>query len=216
MTYYPPPPDYGYLYSWVPYPFWCSGFRFGGFFILNDFHRSAFVNGRRVTVSNHFVDPKTRTVFPIDPRTRSIGKSLVTTVSQTGRVASTEAQKGAASIMERSQERARSRNSVTAGIKTGSGAPVIPQRRSDLSTFKGRLAPLRPPTTSHWMGKSQTEIGSRNPWRSPLSQRGGIDSGRGMTVSSLSSSSMNGRSSEGSHGGNGFGSRGFLGGGGHR
>jgi hypothetical protein len=216
VTYYPPPPDYGYLYSWVPYPFWCSGFRFGGFFILNDFHRSAFVNGRRVTVSNHFVDPKTRRVFPIDPRTRSIGKSLVTTVSQTGRVASTEAQKGAASIMERSQERARSRSSVTAGIKTGSGAPVIPQRRSDLSTFKGRLAPLRPPTTSHWMGRSQAEIGSKNPSGSSFSQRGGNNSGGGMTVSRLSSSSMNGRSLGGSRGGSGFGSRGYSGGGGHR
>ena len=78
VTYYPPPPDYRYLYSWVPYPFWCSGFRFRGFFALNDFHRSCFVNGKRVTVSNHFVDPKTRRVIPINPRTRSIGKSPIT------------------------------------------------------------------------------------------------------------------------------------------
>ena len=26
VTYYPPPWDYYYLYSWVPYPFWCTGF----------------------------------------------------------------------------------------------------------------------------------------------------------------------------------------------
>ena len=38
ITYYPPPWDYGYLYGWVPFPFWCSGFFFPGFFILNDFH----------------------------------------------------------------------------------------------------------------------------------------------------------------------------------
>src|SRR6185369_9449015 len=44
VTYYAPPPDYYYLYSWVPYPFWCSGFAFGGFFILNDFHRSVFID----------------------------------------------------------------------------------------------------------------------------------------------------------------------------
>jgi len=215
VTYYPPPPDYGYLYSWVPYPFWCSGFRFGGFFILNDFHRSAFVNGRRVTVSNHFVDPKTRRVFPIDPKTRGIAKSPATDVSQTGRSAS-KVQTGAASILERSQERMKIRNSITAGIKTGSKTPVIAQRRSEISTFGGRAATTKPPTASHWMGKSQTEIGSRNPWGSSFSQRGGIDGGRGMTVSSLPASSMNGRSSEGSHGGNGFGGRGFSGGGGHR
>ncbi len=38
VTYYPPPWDYYYLYGWVPYPFWCSGFFFPGFFILNYFH----------------------------------------------------------------------------------------------------------------------------------------------------------------------------------
>jgi len=35
VTYYPPPWDYYYLYGWVPHPFWCSGFFFPGFFILN-------------------------------------------------------------------------------------------------------------------------------------------------------------------------------------
>jgi hypothetical protein len=198
VTYYPPPQDYRYLYSWVPYPFRCSGFRFRGYFILNDFHKSAFVNGRRVTVSNHFVDPKTRRVFPIDPRTRGIRRFPATNVSQAGRVGSTESPKGAASIMGRSQERGRGRNSVTSGMKTGTGTPVIPQRRSDLATFGGGLAPQRPPTTSHWLGRSQTE-------------RGG-----GMTVSRLSSSTMNGRSSGESHGGSSFGSGGFSGGGGRR
>ncbi len=37
VTYYPPPWDYDYLYGWVPYPFWFSGFFFPGFFVLNDF-----------------------------------------------------------------------------------------------------------------------------------------------------------------------------------
>ncbi|MEM5790025.1 MAG: hypothetical protein AAGU11_22130, partial [Syntrophobacteraceae bacterium] len=44
VTYYPPPWDYGYLYSWVPHPFWWGGFGFGGFFVLNNFHKSVIVN----------------------------------------------------------------------------------------------------------------------------------------------------------------------------
>jgi hypothetical protein len=215
VTYYLPPPDYGYLYSWVPYPFRCSGFRFRGYFILNDFHRSAFVNGRRLTVSNHFVDPKTRRVFPIDPKTKHIGKSHATDASRTGRIA-IRAQTGGASILERSPERTKIRNSITAEIKTGSKTPVIPQRRSDKSTFGGQVAATRPPIPGHWMGGSQTEIASRNPWGNSFSPREGNNSGGGMTVSRLSSSSVNGRSSEGSHGGNGFGGGSFSGGGGHR
>jgi hypothetical protein len=217
VTYYPPPPDYGYLYSWVPYPFRCSGFRFGGFYILNDFHRSAFVNGRRVTVSNHFVDSKTRRVFSIDPRTRGNGKSPATNVSRAEKVRSTEVQKGAASIMEHSQERAKGRNSVTSRIRTGSGGPTIQQGRNDISPIGGRVATTRPPTTTHWSGRGQAGIGSRNPWGSSFSERGGGNGrGGGMTVSRLSSPSMDGKSPGGFHGGSGFGSRGFSGGGGHR
>jgi hypothetical protein len=37
VSYYPPPWEYGYLYSWDPWPFWWGGFWFPGFFALNDF-----------------------------------------------------------------------------------------------------------------------------------------------------------------------------------
>jgi len=37
ITYYSPPWDYWYLYSWVPYPFWWYGYWYPGYFILNDF-----------------------------------------------------------------------------------------------------------------------------------------------------------------------------------
>ncbi|MGC9196773.1 MAG: hypothetical protein ACP5IL_15160 [Syntrophobacteraceae bacterium] len=37
VTYYAPPQEYGYLYGWVPYPFWWGGNYFGGYYILNDF-----------------------------------------------------------------------------------------------------------------------------------------------------------------------------------
>jgi hypothetical protein len=39
VTYYAPPWDYDYLYSWVDWPFWSGGYWFGGFFVLNDFDR---------------------------------------------------------------------------------------------------------------------------------------------------------------------------------
>lgn len=37
VSYYPPPWEYSYLYSWDPWPFWWGGFWFPGFFALNDF-----------------------------------------------------------------------------------------------------------------------------------------------------------------------------------
>jgi hypothetical protein len=37
ITYYSPPWDYWYLYSWVDYPFWWYGYWYPGYFILNDF-----------------------------------------------------------------------------------------------------------------------------------------------------------------------------------
>jgi hypothetical protein len=43
VTYYPPPPGYYNLYNWVPYPFWWGSFRFSGYFVLSDFHRSSHV-----------------------------------------------------------------------------------------------------------------------------------------------------------------------------
>jgi len=66
VTYYPPPWDYYYLYGWVPYPFWCSGFFFPGFFVLNDF--DIIVAGQHHhRISNHFIDPKTHSVTRVDP-----------------------------------------------------------------------------------------------------------------------------------------------------
>jgi hypothetical protein len=81
VTYYAPPSDYYYLYSWVPYPFWCGGFSFGGFFILNDFHRTVFFDRfhdhglhNRAFVSNHFRDRITNRVTRIEPGVRSGGR----------------------------------------------------------------------------------------------------------------------------------------------
>lgn len=48
VTYYVPPPDFYPMYTWVPCPFWWSGFWFNGFFVLDDFPV-----GNRIFISNH-------------------------------------------------------------------------------------------------------------------------------------------------------------------
>ena len=76
VTYYAPPADYYYLYSWVPCPFWWGDFWFGGFFILRDFHRVVIINKRAVFISNHFNDIETHRAFRIDPVTRFKGRTF--------------------------------------------------------------------------------------------------------------------------------------------
>lgn len=60
VTYYAPPPDYAYLYSWVPYPFWWYDYWFPGFFVLIDFDRTVIVHGHRHHFSNHFFNHRGR------------------------------------------------------------------------------------------------------------------------------------------------------------
>jgi hypothetical protein len=76
ITCYVPPPDFYYLYAWVPFPFWWSGFWFPGFFCLHDFHRTIIVNRRPVFVSNHFRDIREHRVFRVDPMSRFQGRTF--------------------------------------------------------------------------------------------------------------------------------------------
>jgi hypothetical protein len=76
VTYYAPPPDYFYLYSWVPYPFFSFGFGFPGFFILHDFHRPFRVHNRVHFISNHFNDVRRHRVFRVDPGARFNGRTF--------------------------------------------------------------------------------------------------------------------------------------------
>jgi len=69
-TYFVPPDDYYNLYSYVPYPFWSSGFYFPGYFILRDFHRTIRVHGRPYYCSNHFRDRGSQRVAVVDPVAR--------------------------------------------------------------------------------------------------------------------------------------------------
>jgi hypothetical protein len=75
VTYYAPPPDYVYLYTWVPYPFWGWNFWFPGFYILADFHRVVHVHDRVEVISNHFVDYRTNRIVRIDPLSRFNGRT---------------------------------------------------------------------------------------------------------------------------------------------
>jgi len=70
VTYYPPPDAYYGQYSWVPYPFRCSGIFFPGFFILRDFHRPIFLHKKAFVVSNHFYDGHAKKVITVDPHQR--------------------------------------------------------------------------------------------------------------------------------------------------
>jgi hypothetical protein len=54
VTYYPPPWDYDYLYSWYPYPFYSYGFFFPGYYVLNDFAFYGGLHGHLFV--NHFGD----------------------------------------------------------------------------------------------------------------------------------------------------------------
>jgi hypothetical protein len=76
VTYYPPSPDYAYLYTWVPYPFWGWGLWFPGFYVQADFYRVVHVHGRVEVISNHFVDHRTNRVVRIDPLRRFNGRTF--------------------------------------------------------------------------------------------------------------------------------------------
>ena len=150
VTYYPPPWDYYYLYAWVPYPFWYSGFWFPGFFCLHDFHRFGFWHGRRGIISNHFVDPKTHASLRVDPTTRATaGAGRTVTGAGSRGFSSPEARKGASSIFNRSVNR--SANSRTfsqpgntgrqyrsfQGARTGSGRSFSAPSKGGRSSFGG-------------------------------------------------------------------------------
>jgi hypothetical protein len=79
VTYYAPPPDYYYMYGWVPFTFWSAGIWFPGFFILNDFHRTVFIDNRVVFVSNHFNEFRRHRIVRIDPAARFNGSSISST-----------------------------------------------------------------------------------------------------------------------------------------
>ena len=124
VTYYPPPWDYYYLYAWVPYPFWCSGFFFPGFFVLHDFHRVVHVHGRVAVCTNHVIHPISKRVVVVDPVHRASSHPFRAQYDRSRQRGfnSTEARRAATSISERNRERANFGNHLTAtngGSNTG-------------------------------------------------------------------------------------------------
>ncbi len=107
VTYYVPPVDYAYLYTWVPYPFWGWDFWFPGFFVLADFNVGAHWHhhGRdhEGFISNHFYDPKTGRIARIDPANRFRGGTL----PSGGRIGwnSSAARSGAQAVFDKSRSR---------------------------------------------------------------------------------------------------------------
>ena len=112
VTYYAPPPDYAYLYTWVPYPFWGWNYWFPGFFVLVDFdtrghdhhgHDHGHDGGHGDhdrdhggSVSNHFRDSRTGKMLRIDPTNRFRGGTFPDRGRSTW--SSPSAQSGARSI----------------------------------------------------------------------------------------------------------------------
>ena len=104
VSYYPPPWEYDYLYAWVPWPFWCDGFGFGGYFILNDFNR----HYHHHWFTNHIrnADGTVSRVNAVT-RARGTGTRNSSTLAGTGRstqrsgLSSANAHAGARAIMNR-------------------------------------------------------------------------------------------------------------------
>lgn len=140
VTYYAPPPDYAYLYSWVSYPFWWRGSRFPGFFVKKRFH--VWVHGPErghgEHISNYFHDSKTDKIFRIDPLKRSHGGALAEIGG--ARPSSPSAPGGAAAVPGRSQERTITiaprefRGHVASGPSTGTRSSTF--ERSGNSNFE--------------------------------------------------------------------------------
>jgi hypothetical protein len=126
VTYYPPPWDYYYLYAWVPFPFWYTGFFFPGFFVLNDFDRVVFVHGNRCFISNHFFDRDHHRFSRVDPGRRWGGGRESMRAgdwrSEGRGFRTADARRGAESILQRSREgRMASRGSTGRTFSTSSG-----------------------------------------------------------------------------------------------
>jgi hypothetical protein len=211
VTYYPPPWDYYYLYAWVPYPFWYTGFWFPGFFILHDFHRVVFVNGHRKFCSNHFWDSRTRGYGAIDPARRHMGNATANISRPAKGFTSHIASNGASSILRRGLEHTRPNRptGVTPGYRGGGG----------LSNFRAGVSGVRPPMryslpSTGYSRRGRVPFG-RPTYDSSFSHSGSLSHPRIGTGRSFSPPSRSG--SSGFHSG-GFGSRGSVGGrsGGHR
>jgi hypothetical protein len=125
VTYYPPPPDYQYLYVWVPYPFWFGGFFFTGYFCLHDFDTIIVVNHAARICTNHVFDRRTGITALIDPAGRRVERSFRHEPGFT----SPQTRRGAGAILNRSVERAQTRLAEPGRVSRGfMSANPVPSR----------------------------------------------------------------------------------------
>jgi hypothetical protein len=186
ITYYTPPWDYYYLYSWVPYPFWWSGWFFGGYFMLNDFdcvvrvpgrfyghnfHGNRFMSKR---VTNHMMDRNTGQFARINPVARGAGTAWKTAppMAHSRSYNTSQAQQGAQAILRHSMGRMPSdgtrnpsmgrdsnlRSTALFNAAGGSAGQSGAGRNPAASNFAGRGYNLpRPSTPQHMSGTSGNE-----------------------------------------------------------
>lgn len=227
VSYYVPPWDYAYLYSWVPWPFWWGGVWFGGYFVLNDFnvaifnghhghwgHAGYYGNGGNHRVSNHFTDVNGR-VARVDPANRLANVSGAgRTGTRLASVGTNDFQRSGRSIMNRDATRG-SQNSTAPGALNGAGSNVTSNRAATGS----RGTALSRPSTGGWGGGSGTV--ARNSGRmssgysAPRMSSGYIARSAQRSGGSYGARGSAGRSyAGGNYGGFHGGSGGFRGGGG--
>jgi len=183
ITYYPPPWDYNYLYSWVPYPFWYTGCWFPGFFVLRDFHKGHFAHGHARVISNHFRNPRTGEFSRIDPAGRRGGNRLASVRPSRGEFTSRDAAHGASSILNRSRRDTglnRTTNGRFMANRPRSGMiPGSPRGRETYSrSVYGSSSGLSGGFMGHETGKSS---GSHFGNRSGGSREGGHGGGGGSS-----------------------------------
>jgi hypothetical protein len=165
VTYYAPPVDYAYLYSWVPYPFWWWNVWFPGFFVLVDFNVPVFVGGHVCFVSNHVFDRHHSTFVRINASDRFHSS---TSVSRATVVGPTAVSTGGQTTFKRFRSRAVNRGFLTDGNVRMTRFPS----RNRNAVSEGGSTVTTVPNRGTWVGQRNRAYGSY-----PASHRG-IRSGR--------------------------------------
>jgi len=222
VTYYPPPWDYNYLYDWVSYPFWCSGFFFPGFFVLADFSFAIHDHHHHHhLITNHFFDPKTHTIRAVDPTMTTMGRAVNTSLTRTQEFRSSDSRRAATSNFNRSFNGTGTSRSPKGTVSRGTtgrsmnGGSNI-GRQNEMNLRRGQSGILNAPNVTHGrsfnppsavgrsFGSSQNfgrsfSSGSRS-FSTPHGSSGGFERG-GFSGSHIAAFSGAGHSSGGSSGG---------------
>ncbi len=122
VTYYSPPDPYYYLYSWVPYPFWYTGYYFPGYFVLNNFRRNVYFNQQAYCVTHHNGTLAYSRPLGSGPVGGGLpGNSAQNLGASTGWFATPNAQTGARAIVALNQNRNGPKNGAVASRTDASG-----------------------------------------------------------------------------------------------